>query len=321
MKIFARSIGSQLGNMAVDNVPEVDKIAVLKSRFADVSAFEVKLRKLNAALVSLAVSERPQQLKRLLQAKVYVEGIKKDAPQGLGPYLEALTNEIVSLREGVFSGDAQPSDLMLLSGVKTLDTVKELKASIGARIKAAEEPTGELDPAEKLILKNREFEKKVPDVTDKPFSITRVPVVFSASYTRDQSSVGHLDVKKLDSLGFKADLLDGYAVIHNQVVLGINLLEIAEHPEVRTKVPTFKKEKWEKKTVKRSGNALDVAKSVKAMLERKTKTRWEFVSEHPSKTHVKGTPWFWLMPVQDINRFAAAFPGGHVKLQSWGFAF
>jgi hypothetical protein len=305
--------------MAIDAVPEIDQLAVLKNRYSDATKFEIKLKKLNAALVSLSLAERPRQLRRLLQAKEYVEILSKEAPQGFSPLLKIISNEITSLREGIFAGVVKPTDLVLTSGVEAIDKVKTLRAGIANKIKASEEPTESLDATEQMIIKNRAYKEKIPSVEGKHCVVARVPVAFSVSYSRNQSSIGYLNMDKLAHAGFKAESLDGYAVIHNQLSIGVNAKELESYPQIKERTLVHKAGEPTYVVKKRAATVLDLAKDVKKQIEAQTKQKWEFVSDKSYR--YEGAHWYWLLPAKDVARLASVFPGGHLKLQSWGFAF
>jgi hypothetical protein len=95
-------------------------------------------------------------------------------------------------------------------------------------------------------------------------------------------------------------------VIHNQLTLGINksLLELKRGgiEKIIDTQKVFKK-----------------AQEMKKFVEKQTGTKYFFVSEKPYGA--SGGSWFWLMTERDMDAFAKALPGAHVKLERWGFAF
>lgn len=308
--------------MAIDSVPEVDRVAVLKSRYAEASKLEIKLKKLNAALVAVVIAERPVQLRRLAQAQDYVKSImsSEGLPSGFGSDLKIIGNEIISLQEGIYYGHLKPTDLVLSSGSTTIEKVKTLKESLAKNIQASEAPIEELDPTEKMIIKNQSYKEKVPNIEGKLFIVARVPVAFSSSYARNQSSIGYLNMDKLAHAGFKAETLDGYAIIHNQLAIGVNGNELSSYPQVKERFVVNKKDgETQTKIRKREPTLMDMAKDLKKQIEAQTKQKWDFVLEKSYR--FKGANWYWVMPSRDVNAFASVFPGGHLKLQSWGFAF
>jgi hypothetical protein len=195
---------------------------------------------------------------------------------------------------------------------------------------------------EKVIQNNSKFKSaltKAEQQLDKlGFGFARVPVslTFVRNMRNKHSSVGFLNLELLTDLGFKSDMIGGYAVIYGQVVLAVNprdmfmtikkkIKKTGETIEkVVPKVTTDRAVKFTKDLPgmvdkKRSMNSLDIAKQYKKLLENKTNQKYSFVSEKPYGH--KGVTYYWLMPDRDLTRFAKAFPGKHVGMDSWGFAF
>jgi hypothetical protein len=313
------------------------KVASLKHNLAVVSNTEIKLKKLCTAVVKVALSSRTAQLKVLTEAQVYLENIKQNAPQTLNVGLSVVSNELTSLYEGVFSGVTSPSDIYLTSGVDIVRMIDGVKGKIQATIARLEPLTASGTPDEVLLLqKNAKFKSRMPDLSKKEFGFARVPVAFSFSPQKGRSSVGYLDQEMLKHLGFKSEVLDGYAMIYDQVVVGVTRDTIVDWEEVKdaatgelTRVanPKIVKERIQKFTAdkpgmvvkKRPKTALDAAKELTKLLEAKTNLKYAFVSE--TSSGYKGASYFWIMPTRDFDRLSRAFPGGHVKLSSWGFAF
>jgi hypothetical protein len=312
------------------------RVASLQHSFNSISETEVQLKKLCTAVVRVAVAERPRQIALLNNAKSYVEKIRANAPQKMSKPLMAVANEITSLYEGVKSRSVEQSDITLLSGLTAVKLTATIKAEIQAQLTALSPVnTQASSTAEQLIQKNSKYRDKMPDLSKKDFGIARVPLAFSFSPTKGHSSVGYLSTEKLSQLGFKSDVLDGYAMVQNQVVIGINPSQLFDWEEttnedgdtVRNAKPktmtekgiTFKADKPTSVVKRRPKSALDAAREVKKLLESKTNVKYEFVSENPAS--FKGGSYFWLMATRDLSRFGQAFPGGHVKLSSWGFAF
>jgi hypothetical protein len=184
---------------------------------------------------------------------------------------------------------------------------------------------------EALIRKNQAAKEKIPAFNGKDFVIGRAPVAFTFVNKQKHSSVGYVDKDLLDKMGFKSDNLGGYTLLHNQMVVGIDAhavynkltddsgKESMVRQRVKDSVITFKAGKPTRVVKARDKLHLDVAKKVKKLIEQKTNTRYEFVSE--VAVGLNNGEFFWLMPVADLNRLARAFPGGHAKINKWGFAF
>lgn len=286
MEIRARSITSTLGALVVEGLDEPDKVEELKARLSNVKTFETKLKKLAIHMANVAVAD--SKLPRVVQASQYVESLKPIVPQGFSTKI--IANELVSIREGLLTGRLAPEDFALRHVGEMLSKIKEVKQNLLVKIEAN-------DPglvSEQMIKHNQKFKDIITPLTeDKPFAIHKVPVTFSTSWAKKQSSVGHLDPKKLDLLGFTAHLIDGYAIIENQRCLGIKRMG---------KAPPF-----------------DEAKELLKKVEKKTGHPWAFVSEK-SYGYLNAS-WFWIMPDKDASRLGKAFPGGHLRIETWGFAF
>lgn len=313
------------------------KLASMKHNLALASDTELKLKKLCTAVTHSAVSDRKRQLQVLSQAKVYLEKVQSSAPNSLSKFFNPVANEIVSLHEGVTARLVEPADMFLAAGVSLVKKTSEYKAKLEASIAKLEPLTATGVPVEvQLLQKNAKFKSRMPDLKTKEFGFARVPVAFSFSPSKGHSSVGYLDQDMLKHLGFKSDILDGYAMIYDQVVVGVTRDAIVDWEEVMDEAtgemkkvakPKMVKEKVSKFTAdkpgmvvkKRPKTAFDAATELKKLLEAKTNIKYAFVSETSSS--YQGGSYFWIMPTRDLDRLSRAFPGGHVKLSSWGFAF
>lgn len=302
----------------------------LKSRLVALEAAHLKFRKLSKALAGLAIVPKPKQLALIASATKYLEAM--EIPAGVKPVITIVANELVSLGEGIAADLVTPTDLVLTSGLQAVTMTKALidktQASI-ARLQSS--LTAATDPVETLLLRNKQESEKIPAFNGKEFLISRAPVAFTFQNKSKHSSVGYVDTSALDMLGFKSENLEGYTILHNQLILGISsdaLFTVHEDAggnpfkqRIRTQdsVVKFKAGKPTPTKVTRDADYLDVAKRLKLKLEAKTKQPYSFVSEHSAG--YKGGHWFWLMPTRDLNRLARAFPGGHAQINKWGFAF
>lgn len=295
---------------------------------------EVKLKRLCTAITKAAVAERARQLGILSKAKAYVADIQQDAPRTLSSKLKAVANEVNSLYDGVKTESISQSDFTLSTGFKLVEQVEQLRAGYERKIEAI--TADSVDTAQHLLEKLGKYKQKLPDLSKKDFGFARMPVVFTFQNKAGHSSVGFTSQDLLSHLGFKSEVLDGYAVIYDQVVLGLSkdiLYDFEEEIDIENnEVKKIAKPKYIKERVskftggkpgmvvkKRPKNLLDFAEEYRKMLSEKTGINYSMVSEHSHPYH--GTSYFWLMPSRDLSRFAKAFPGGHVKFSSWGFAF
>lgn len=319
-------------NQTTDSVATEDmiRLQLMKNRMVKIEATELKIRKLNHVLGSMAVSERPRQLSLLRQASAYTEVIAENAPAGLRSPLVSIGNELQSLREGIITQAVTPKDMVLLSGVRAVKEIGALKAKLQGHITRAESRiSAEVggSPAEQLLLKTKEISGKIPNLNGKDYAVIRAPVAFTFTAPNGKhSSVGYVDSSKLQQMGFKVDNLEGYTILHNQMLIGINTDALYAQEGDKKIVETiyekgvkFKADKPVNVTTKRPKNMLDIANEVIKLIEMKTKQSYALVSTTPSRAN--DALWYWASPAKDLTRMGKAFPGGHVKATHWGPAF
>lgn len=311
---------------------DATRLKLMQSRLVKLEATEVKIRKLNHVLGSMAVSERPRQLSLLKQASAYVAKIADDAPAGVNASLVIIANELQSLREGLAAKSIKSKDMVLLSGVRAVKSIGEIKAKLQGHITRAEARLSEVtagSPAENLLLRTKEISTQIPNLNGKDYAVIRAPVAFSfASPNGKHTSVGYVDSNKLTQLGFKVENLEGYTIIHNQMLIGVNT-DAVKNTEgkdgkylvdmITEKAIKFKGGMPVKVQTKRPKTLADVAAEVVKLIELKTKTPYTLVSATPSRH--SAALWYWAAPVKDVMRMGKAFPGGHAKVTQWGPAF
>jgi len=110
------------------------RIAAVQVRLSRLDNVETRLRKLNIAMADLATSDRPKQLKLIRSARSYVETIKAEPVQGIVGFLRVMDNELVSLSEGIHARSVTAADLVLTSGVSSINEVRSLKAKATERL-------------------------------------------------------------------------------------------------------------------------------------------------------------------------------------------
>jgi hypothetical protein len=318
------------------------RIAASQVRLSRLTNVETRLHKLNLAMAQLPMSEKPMQLKLIRSARKYLEVIKEEPVQGISASLRKIDNELVSMREGIEAKSVKLSDLLLRGGNAAIEVVKGLKAEVQARIERMQsqvQATG-YDPTEYEINLNQSELEQVPDFGSCEFLLHRAPVVFTGQNSSDNkfSKVGYVSVEELDRLGFKASVMGGYTVIKRQLTVGVHtstltiqvknsdgegVIDEQGRPVMRQR--TVKDVKHVTKggkpvqvTTKRPKTAMDEAKKVVKMLEQEQGIEYTFISQKAKG--FKGGLWFWIMPTKDVKRFARAFPGGRVDIQTWGFA-
>jgi hypothetical protein len=206
------------------------------------------------------------------------------------------------LKEGVFSGAAcDRNTLSVLACGDAIDEVKRVHAKAKARLEtltAASDADTEKyykDIGDK-IQKYAPESKNLDGIKDKPFLVARSPVIpMGVTPSHGQ----------MTDLGFKVDTLDGYVVMHGQIVIGIN--------------SAFLKAKNSSKPGAHHNQIIEAAHEVAARISKAKNERMFFVSDDPIK--YKSASWFWLMTAAELKRFARCFPSKSVRITSWGFAF
>lgn len=104
---------------------------------------------------------------------------------------------------------------------------------------------------------------------------------------------------KLKDVGFEVGKIGGYAVLENQLVLGLNGAYL--------KLMREDLRKTDKQT----------AEMLKSQIEQKSKRKYEMIF---GLTKGVGN-WYWLLSESDLNRLNKTSFGGHVNITNWGFAF
>lgn len=310
------------------------RATAIRARLASLAEVHLKLRKLNAALANLSVAAPKKQLALIASAAKFVTEITP--PNGVKPLLRVVSNELQSLSEGIRAKAVLPSDLMLLSGVRALKQVEELTAKAVSNVKKLEANDSDGDMRNVLLLKkNQTAKEKIPAFNGREFVVGRAPTAFTFANKQKHSSVGYVDSDTLANQGFKTDNLGGYTVIHNQMVVGIdahavytrtvseddkeNKQATLTRHRVKDSAITFKAGRPTKVMKARDKLHIDVARGVLKMIERQYNAKYAFVSERA--VSLNGGEFFWVMPAADMVRLSRAFPGGHVKIDKWGFAF
>jgi hypothetical protein len=326
-----------MNEQQVESVSESHtRIAAAQVRLSRLSTVETRLRKLNAALANLAVAERPRQLGLIRAARQYVEDIGQEPVQGVKNSLKIISNELQSFDEGLRARAVSMSDLTLISAVRAVKHVEELKTGcqlVITRLQSRIDASGESDPSIQEIEKSRDAIQSVPDFGDKTYLLHRLPVAFSGKNFSDKkfSRIGYVNTDLLDRQGFSAGSIGGYAVIRKQLCIGVNPLslfkdgpvdDLGQSTRLRRTIKDIKHvNKGGKPTrveVRRERTQLDEAREILKLVEQKTGTIYAFVSTIGA--NFKRGTWFWIMPAIDIRRFAKAFPGGHIDVQKWGIA-
>jgi hypothetical protein len=285
----------------------------MEARIAALKELKANLNKIVVRLSDLYSLDEQTRLKRLTAARKKIKAIIEDRPPiGVSKALRAALNELTSLREGVFVGAAvTKKSLAILSCTNAVTEVQSAIDSTRVKLQAHKQEVegGSSDPLfqngdeiEQILEQTKKEGKALPVIKDKAFAIARVPIVVIPSK-------GFLNTEALSQSGFKADSVGGYAVIHNQLVLGINPKELIKlNKGQREQGKEIPREKW-----------LEAADRVKKLIERQQKIKLTFVVDRPYGGG--GGAWFWLMPEREASLLKNAFPGRAINVKQWGFAF
>jgi hypothetical protein len=287
---------------------EAQILAKMEKRAQALAELQTTLSKATLSVSKLYVAEKPQQLKKLTAALKTVKTILENKPPlGVSKALKACVNELTSLREGVYLGTA--TDKKTLSIIACQDATKVVASLIESNAKSIERAKTEAlgseeadeqmyDEALKVLQQTQKESHNLNKIKEHGWAVARVPVIPIAKF--------NLSVEKLRTLGFKADSVGGYPVIHNQLVIGIskNMLDIKESQKGKSTDPA---------------KFRAVADQLRKELSKHQKVKLHFVDERAYGA--TGGAWFWVMPEQQLNLLASAFPGKRIVMQRWGFAF
>lgn len=203
---------------------------------------------------------------------------RNKVPYGLGKFVRAAVNELVSLREAATLGDLTEEQVDLHSTNAILTQIDVLLKKEEQLKKDAEVEDDVFEGDVEGVLTLASAQTTLPELGDSPFVIARVPVV-------PVPLTGVLATKRVVALGFDAKDAGGYAVMANQVLIGVS-----------PKSPS----------------------DIHLALEQFRSERLVLVDSRPQGK--KGILWFWVMRESDLIRFSKAFSGNSLKLQSWGLA-
>lgn len=277
----------------------------LEARVAKLATLQEELKKIHGSLSELYVLEPPRQLKRITSSMRKIEAmIANKPPVGVSKFLKVTMNELTSLREGVYIGAAtKKKSLVVLSVGQAVTALAEMQNTSAARkekITAAGKNDDGLytDDALRVIKDSEHESKKLDGIHKKDFVVCRVPVIPVAK--------SFLTADALKRKGFKVENLGGYAVMHNQIVIGVSKVMLEMKDGENSKI--IKPERF-----------LAAAEQVRKMLSKQLGRKLVFVSESPYGA--QGGAWFWVMGENELNLFASAFPGKRVQMTRWGFAF
>lgn len=280
----------------------------LTARAAQLRVLAQKFDKVFAGMADTYVMDHKRQLKRI---QVIIAKVKElhdtQLPIGAKRHVATCINELTSIKEGVHALNAAADKKMLtMIAAKTAkDELLAMAVATEARIESIEADSSTVDDLEEFYRKAADVIKKhagkaedIKAIKNKAFIIARMPIV---------PADDKLSAERLATAGFQVESIGNYAVLQNQLVIGINpRFLMGEHS-------------GEVKGEKASKLIRAEVERLRKFLEKKTNVGYQLVSEK-AKSEGSGT-WFWLMNDNDISRLARVSPGGRIQIKAWGFAF
>lgn len=290
-----------------------EKLHKMEARIKGLHKVHAGMQKLVLAAGNLYLAEKPKQLRALTTAQARLTELRALKVNGTARLLDSCANEITSLKEGLFTGAVSArnkKELVLTTCSAMLANVSELikKAEQTRLLLASQDDEGNSVLAEEaedeqlmnVIKRSSKLKDTLPKLQKgKLYTVGRAPVVVvtdPGGVQRRNKAASFVNIALLERSGFKVDNLDGYAILHNQMVIGVD-----------------------KENLPKGVTTRDVAAAVAKKMSGAAKKTFSFIM--PKSYEYRRLAWFWLMPEVELNQFAKAFPGGRVKLNEWGFAF
>lgn len=271
------------------DVALVARIEKIRSAFAAVKKIHL--------LIALACADNPRTSAAKLR-KLAARLDKVKLPQGFSRQSKRAINDIISSVEETAAGSKSSTPnrhtrqllLDLKAAYKKAKADRAQVALIG--VSAAERDLQLLQERASKILKETSKERvKLESLGTKPYTIARVPVV--------PVYQGYVNIDRAYQAGIHVESLGGYALVHNQMVIGIS----------RTAVEEIKKGKMKSKQF------LD---TLLPSLEKATGKKLYLVSDKGE--HAAGGMWYWVADAATLNALQNNVIGKS-KLLGWGFGF
>lgn len=224
--------------------------------------------------------------------------------RGTAPVLKRVTNEINSalsavqaVKPGVYIGlkfDELKNAQNDLARLATSDGEGYDEAvHDGHTPSNARDPQNYLTDFDEQIFKQHGRETPKVTINNRPFAIHRVPLI---AITKPMISTD-----TLNKAGVKAQTVNQYAVVHNQLVIGISHKTAFREKEGRSIKSTLQK-----------------AEEVAAMITKTTRKPVKAVTEQGYA--YGGATWFWFADDRTMNALYKSAKGS-LKVDQWGFAF
>jgi hypothetical protein len=240
-------------------------------------------------------------------------------------------NLVVSFVEGARTNDVNREHLKTLSAeLKMVEKAHEervfrmsesAKAAALAKSEleefgetAGDKPFGNMlhDPGlgmDKVFDKYKHFESKLPNDTKKPFVAIRMPIAVI--------SKGIPDPVKLKRTGLCDDLLFGYPILKNQIVVGFNWKYLRKY------IPNWEQFKKQEKnnlpiTVSLNANWQQISDFMAEMLKERTGKNYVLLG----KSHKHGELiWAWMAESRELQRLNGTTGTATFSVSDWAFPF
>ena len=210
-------------------------------------------------------------------------------------------NAALSLKEGLHSGDADTKDVkaFLQEVNKFYDAAVAEEDKKAAKKDAGPAPVEQQPMSDRRVTQNvidhySKFKTLLPSRV-KNFKAVKMPLIPIPKGMP-------LSLPALKKYGFAKMAIDGYPVLENQVVVGLDIDWVNEN---------FRKRKKDDAV----GTATEY---VLEMLKHRTSQPWVVLGPGVREGFVL---WVWVAKSRDANLLYKASPGGHLNLRAWRFAF
>jgi hypothetical protein len=140
---------------------------------------------------------------------------RNKVPYGLGKFIRAAVNELVSLREAATIGDLSDDQINLRSTNAIVTQINALLEKEAELANASTETDEVFEGDVEGVLALANAQTTLPKLDSNVFVLARVPVV-------PVPATGFLATKKVNGLGFDAKDAGGYAIMSHQIVIGVS---------------------------------------------------------------------------------------------------
>jgi hypothetical protein len=255
------------------------------------------LRKLHGRPPEVQVTN----LKRLADS---LDKIVDNTPAPFKVFFKKAFNEVKSLHDGLASSDAGPEDLShTITAIRSLwddcKLTEHKKAKDLPKDLNDEEVIETLDlmhsndmkkEGQKMLNKYAAFKRTLPEkLLGKRFNVSRGPVIPITKHMLFQ--------EKLEKLRVSTGAFEGYPVLDNQVLIGLDMDWLAG--EYKRQIEP-------------------AVQFITDHIEERTNKRYHRLGGSVRRGHVQ---WVWMVLDKDLAKLNAATMGGHFLCKSWTFPF